>query len=240
MEPEELQLGFLKMLRGTGLRIQAEKYGYVYMDHAPYEMLYNHYISFADISRVKRVEDILDKYWNDHRMDHTISYVVHSEFATPFDFFQEFRDYWHKKGWGKIGHQLEDLFIRLQQFLSHQRINNLDIIEGLMTYDYFLHQKHKPRKSWGTPVLSKDQHVQYIQLFKKEPELIGLPPAFFHHDWAKHAVVEKLPFSLETYLHTGEIVRNSEILFVHYHTKTKRKTIRHVPLRTLETTTTIY
>src|SRR5690625_1332491 len=115
--PEELQLGFLKMLRGTGLRHDAEKYGYKYMDNAPYEILQNDVLSFDDIVRIKRVEDILEKYWNDHRLDHTVEFLIEHEFTTPFDFFQQFGDYWKAAGWRKIGHQLEHLFIGLRALL---------------------------------------------------------------------------------------------------------------------------
>lgn len=92
--PEELQLGFLKMLRGTGLRIDADKYNYTYMDHAPYEILGSDVLPFSDIVRLKRLEDVLEKYWNAHRMDHTLNYLMKHEFTSPFDFFQEFGDYW--------------------------------------------------------------------------------------------------------------------------------------------------
>ena len=74
--PEELQLGFLKMLRGTGLRIDADKYNYTYMDHAPYEILGSNVLPFSDIVRLKRLEDVLEKYWNAHRMDHTLNYLM--------------------------------------------------------------------------------------------------------------------------------------------------------------------
>ena len=106
MRPEELQLGFLKMLRGTGLRNQAEKYQYVYMDYAPYEILSNSVLPFDDIIRIKQVEDVLEKYWNDHRMDHTIEYLVTHAFPSAFDFFQDFGSYWESRGWSRIGHQL--------------------------------------------------------------------------------------------------------------------------------------
>ena len=117
MRPEELQLGFLKLLRGTGLRLEAEKYGYTYVDVAPYEIFSNNVLTFDDIVRIKHAEDVLEKYWNDHRMDHTIEYLVTEVFETPFDFFQDFGTYWENKGWSRIGHQLEDLFTRLLEFL---------------------------------------------------------------------------------------------------------------------------
>lgn len=138
LRPEELQLGFLKMLRGTGLRLDAEKYGYVYMDRAPYEMLGNELLPFADIIRIKRVEDVLEKYWNAHKMDNTLLYLVDHVFASPFDFFQSFGDYWENHGWQKIGHQLEDLYLRLWSFLqdcgqeeSEGRLD-LEVALGLM------------------------------------------------------------------------------------------------------------
>lgn len=118
LRPEELQLGFLKMLRGTGLRREADKWGYIYMDRSPYEMLGNDLMPFGDIVRIKRVEDVLEKYWNAHRMDHTLLYLVDRVFPSPFDFFQAFGDFWERSGWQKIGHQLEDLYSRLWAFLE--------------------------------------------------------------------------------------------------------------------------
>ncbi|WP_158736065.1 B12-binding domain-containing radical SAM protein [Alteribacillus sp. YIM 98480] len=234
MGPEELQLGFLKMLRGTGLRIRSEDHGYVYMDNAPYEMLSNDVLSFADIARIKRVEDILEKYWNDHRMDHTIEFLVNQSFPSAFDFFQEFGDYWHQKGWGRIGHQLEDLFLRLEEFLKHHGVKNLSVIKGLMTYDYFLHQKHKPRKSWGTPALSKEEHTELMNLFAEQPELPHLPVSLKKQDWHKHTVTELLPFSLHSYLETGEIVNKQEILLVHYDVKNQKQTARFIPYESIQ------
>lgn len=155
LRPEELQLGFLKMLRGTGLRMEAEKYNYVYMDHSPYEILSNHVLSFHDMVKIKQVEDVLEKYWNDHRMDHTIEFLVSNVFPSPFDFFQEFGTFWDKKGWARIGHQLEDLFRRLFIFLTEYSIKDIDIVTGLMKYDYLKNHKYKPRKPWWEETLDK-------------------------------------------------------------------------------------
>ena len=76
-------------------------------------------LPFDDIIQIKQVEDVLEKYWNDHRMDHTIEYLVSNIFPSPFDFFQDFGRFWEEKGWSRIGHQLEDLFRRLDEFLSY-------------------------------------------------------------------------------------------------------------------------
>ncbi|CAM2988235.1 B12-binding domain-containing radical SAM protein [Paenibacillus sediminis] len=196
--PEELQLGFLKMLRGTGMRIDAHKYNYIYMDHAPYEILGNDILPFSDIVRLKRLEDVLEKYWNAHRMDNTIHYLLKHEFTSPFDFFQEFGDYWEAQGWQKIGHQLEDLFTRLYSFLVWRKTDRMDVILGLMKLDYFLNHKYKPRKIWWDSMMSKDEWSRHIKTVVKYPERVSEQFAAFgltERDLQKYAVFEVLPFS---------------------------------------------
>ena len=99
------------------MRIQAEQYGYQFIDEAPYEIFSNNVLTFDDILRIKQTEDVLEKYWNDNRLPRTVEYLVSEVFETPFDFFQQFGTYWETKGWSRIGHQFEDLFIRLNDFL---------------------------------------------------------------------------------------------------------------------------
>lgn len=217
--PEELQLGFLKMLRGTGLRIQAKQYGYTFMDHAPYEILGNNVIDFDDIVKIKQVEDVLEKYWNAHRMDNTIEYLTWNSFETPFDFFQQFGTYWDEKGWSRIGHQLEDLFKRLQQFLRDKHISDAQRAEGLMKYDYLLNQKYKPRKAWWEDSLPKNERSAiYLQLISS-PELAGQEYeqlGLSEKEVYKHTLVEKFPFCLSEYKHSGKIVNRPSLALVYF------------------------
>jgi len=235
LRPEELQLGFLKMLRGTGLRRDAAKYGYIFMDDPPYEVLGNDALSYDDLLRIKRVEDVLEKYWNAHRMDRTIEFLLRHEFASPFDFFQEFGDFWEERGWQKIGHQLEDLFVRLREFLRTRQLKFPQVAEGLMKLDYFLNHRHKPRKIWWEFELDKKRRAELIRAAaeRKEelralggsrrggsgrndtagPDGIELTEAFLH----KHAVVEVLPFDLAVFEETGGVDPDTETaIFVVY------------------------
>ncbi|OLO40607.1 B12-binding domain-containing radical SAM protein [Alkalihalophilus pseudofirmus] len=227
LRPEELQLGFLKMLRGTGLRLRANDHDYVYMEHAPYEILGNNVLPFQDIVRIKRVEDVLEKYWNDHRMDETIEYLVTKEFASPFDFFQQFGDYWDQQGWAKIGHQLEDLFRRLYQFLQERETNNLEIIKGLMIYDYFIRHKHKPRTTWWNFSLTKDEQSHYLKSVAASPKLIS--DSFSELDLSekdlhKHTMIEVISFDLDHYLQTNEIVCKEQLIVAYFNPKDQETT----------------
>lgn len=218
LRPEELQLGFLKMLRGTGLRLQAEEYKYIYMDHSPYEILGNSVLSFEDIIKIKQVEDVLEKYWNDHRMDHTIEYLVNL-FPSPFDFFQEFGSYWESKGWVRIGHQLEDLFRRLYDFLETKNLPEINIIQSLMKIDYLSKTKYKPRKPWWEPTLDKKHRSTIYQSILQTPSSLGeeyVSLNFNEKELYKHTILEDLAFDLKEYLRTGEIRAKNTIVLVYF------------------------
>lgn len=231
-EPEELQLGFLKMLRGTGLRLDASKYGYKYMDHSPYEILGNNVLPFGDIVRIKQVEDVLEKYWNDHRMDTTIRYLITHTFSTPFDFFQSYGTYWDEQGWVRIGHQLEDLFQRLYQFLKDKNVPDLHVIEGLMKYDYLINKNHKPRKPWWEDKISKKNRSDYISLFASEPALLGnsfVQLGLQEKDLHKHTIIEILSFDLSQYLGTHEILNEETVMVIFYDPTNKKSNLFTYP-----------
>lgn len=219
LRPEELQLGFLKMLRGTGVRARAADHGYVYMDEAPYEILGNNVLSFGDMQKIKRVEDVLEKYWNAHRMDATLEWILAHVAETPFDFFQSFGDFWEGKEWSRIGHQLEDLFVRLQRYLESQNVQRLDHVMSLMKFDFLRNQKHRPRKLWWDDVLEKDEMQDLFVTVHQLRE--QLRPDFAEHaalekDYFKHTLAAKVSFDIATWLQTGEVIEGEFYLVVYY------------------------
>ncbi|WP_075981133.1 B12-binding domain-containing radical SAM protein [Bacillus massilinigeriensis] len=228
LRPEELQLGFLKMLRGTGLTQQADEYQYVYSDFPPYEMVSNRILPFSDVIRIKQVEDVLEKYWNDHRMDHTVEYLVSKGFDTPFNFFQDFGSYWEEMGWSRIGHQLEDLFRRLFEFLKSINLPNLDIVEGLMKLDYLEKAKYKPRKPWWYRSFDKKDRSEFYQSLMNNPFLLGEGFAnlgLLERDLYKYTLLEEVPFDLSEYLKSGKIIETPSCLLAYFDSKNEITTI---------------
>jgi anaerobic magnesium-protoporphyrin IX monomethyl ester cyclase len=219
LRPEELQLGFLKMLRGTGVRLRAADHQYIYMDHSPYEILGNNVLSFDDIVRIKQVEDVLEKYWNDHRMVTTVEFLITNVFPSPFDFFQQFGSYWENQGWSRIGHQLEDLFRRLYAFLEHQNVNDLEIILGLMKYDYLKNHKYKPRKPWWEASFDKEKRTKIYKQISESPSIIGqsfVDLGLDEKDLFKHTMLEDISFDLSLYLATGKINKQPSGLLAYF------------------------
>ncbi|MBU0904028.1 MAG: B12-binding domain-containing radical SAM protein [Firmicutes bacterium] len=198
MRPEELQLGFLKLLRGTGLRIQAKEYGYVFVDQAPYEIFSNNVLSFDDMLRIKQAEDVLEKYWNAHRLDRTVEYLVTTTFETPFDFFQDFGSYWENKGWSRIGHQLEDLFKRLEEFLLFDGRAHMATVRSLMKLDYLSHQKFQPRKPWWEKEMAREEQSMIYKKIIENPLIAGQQFAQLSlHEREVHKQTSLVPFSLD-------------------------------------------
>lgn len=226
LEPEELQLGFLKMLRGTGMRAMAREFGYLYMEEAPYEILQNRVLPFSDVLRIKRVEDILEKYWNAHRFDHTVRYLVREIFPSPFDFFQEFGDYWESQGWSRIRHQLDDLFIRLDRFLREIDFNrdrrplgelDLEVIEGLLKVDYLLVHRYKPRKVWWSGTLNKAEQRKWRLALSEAWDRGEIPgiPRLTEQEMHKHLLLARIPFEVAPLL-TSEKISTGDFLLVAY------------------------
>jgi hypothetical protein len=189
------------------------------MDQSPYEILGNNVLPFNDILRIKQVEDVLEKYWNDHRMNHTIEYLVTKVFPSPFDFFQEFGGFWDKQGWSRIGHQLEDLFRRLFSFLESKSVSDLDIISGLMKYDYLINHKYKPRKPWWEQSSNKQTRTEIYKQVVDNPSHLGheyLDLALDEKDLYKHTMIEDLSFDLSVYLTSGKIVKIQTYLLAYF------------------------
>ncbi len=95
INPDMLQLGFLKLLQGSKLRIDSEKYGIVYRDYAPYEVLKTDCISYLELETLKGVEHMVDLYYNSHKYEHTIKYCE-SLFVSPFDMYLELHNHLNK------------------------------------------------------------------------------------------------------------------------------------------------
>lgn len=219
LRPEELQLGFLKMLRGTGVRARAANHGYIYMDDSPYEILGNNVLPFSDIQRIKRTEDVLEKYWNAHRMDETVEWLITRHFETPFDFFQEFGDYWEEQGWSRFGHQLEDLFTRLRNFLGNRQVDGLEHIISLMKFDFLRNQKHRPRKIWWEDKLDKEEAGSIFNQLQQQ--ISSLREDFAQHaavekEYYKHTMTTNVSFDIKHYFETGEVKEGDYALIVYF------------------------
>ncbi|MCX7841871.1 MAG: B12-binding domain-containing radical SAM protein [Clostridia bacterium] len=137
LQPQEIQLGFLKMLKGAKIREQAKEYGYKYRDYAPYEILCNKYISFEELLELKGIEEMLDRYFNSSRFVHTLKYIIGNYFSSPFDFFLELFLYSRQAGFYQQKLSSRQMYTVLMDFMKGRACeNDLRVINELLKLDY--------------------------------------------------------------------------------------------------------
>ncbi|WP_300381983.1 B12-binding domain-containing radical SAM protein [Clostridium sp.] len=98
IKPEEIQLGFLKLLRGSSMREEAEEYGMKYSPYPPYEIIKTKDISYDELLILKKVEEMVDKYYNSGKFNNIIKYLV-NKFETPYEFYLTLGEYFDYKGY---------------------------------------------------------------------------------------------------------------------------------------------
>ncbi|NFT03920.1 DUF4080 domain-containing protein [Clostridium sporogenes] len=151
IEPEEIQLGFLKLLKGSPMRLEAEKWGMVYSPYPPYEILSTKDISYEELLILKKVEEVVDKYYNSGKFDNILKYFM-GEFKKPFDFYYRLAMFCNDKGYfdrNISGPQYYKVFLEFnEEFLN----KNSEFLKEVIKYDYLKFNK----KQWLPEFLIRD------------------------------------------------------------------------------------
>lgn len=147
--PDVLQLGFLKLLKGSSLRRSADKYGIVFNAYAPYDVFYTNWISYEEVIKLKAVEDVLERYFNSGRFDKTLKAAV-VFFNNPFEFYFKLSEFWNKKGLIGQGVKRITLYQLLYDFLCKElNKENVNSIVAEMKKDYaFWHSNGVGTPDW--------------------------------------------------------------------------------------------
>ena len=173
MEPEQLQLGFLKVLKGSRMYDMAETYGIVYRKKAPYEVLKTDWMSYDDILKLKGVEEMVEIYYNSHQFEQSVTYLLHF-YKAPFDFFEDLAAFYEQCGFGKVQHGRMQRYDILLQFAEKRHLGKvvndmaaadkkkdiqevhgdaIEILKATMLYDLYARENLKSRPEWAHEIL---------------------------------------------------------------------------------------
>ncbi len=149
LRPEQLQLGFLKVLKGSMIYQRQKDFEIVYQDTAPYEVLTTHVLPYVDTLRLKYVEEMVESYYNSGKFLHTLDYLV-PLYDTPFSFFEQLSQYWvaencHYQSQSKLG--LCDI---LWRFVQQNEWVQTRKFQWLLKFDLALHEKPRKLPAWLT------------------------------------------------------------------------------------------
>lgn len=163
LKPEMIQLGFLKLLKGTKMYDEVEKYQYKYYSKPPYEVFSNKFISFGELVKLKNLEKMLDYYYNSEKFSYTCDFVIKNNFDSAFTFFEKIADYYDKKGYLKISHKEVALFNILYNFYVENNLKDLDIFVEFLKYDYLALGKPGSYPEWLKSNKDSELHNQLIK-----------------------------------------------------------------------------
>jgi len=132
--PHQLQLGFLKLLKGSLIRREKERYKYKYREYPPYEVLSNAFISYDELTILKGIENLVEKYHNSGRFSETIKYLAKDG---PFEFFLSFHKYCRENGLLERPVAMRELYGILLGFVgSKMPAKETGFVRELMKLDF--------------------------------------------------------------------------------------------------------
>ncbi len=166
LKPEQLQLGFLKVLKGSYMAEAAEGYGCVHKAKPPYEVLGTRWLSYEEILKLKGVEEMVEVYYNSGQFQKTIPAMEHL-FETAFSMYEELADFYEKNGYNEVSHTRIRRYEILQEFLQEKEAN-LEYFKQLMIFDLYARENMKTRPQWANDL--SVYKMQILDFYKKEEE----------------------------------------------------------------------
>lgn len=170
MKPEQLQLGFLKVLKGSPMADKAKDYGIVYQSRPPYEVLYTKWLSYDEVLRLKQIEEMVELYYNSNQFRQTVR-VLAERFEGAFAMFEALAAYYEKKGYFLNAPARSYRYQVLFDFACETDQGRKELYAELLTYDFYLRENAKSR-----PSFCRDLAVYYERIWgfyqreEKEPE----------------------------------------------------------------------
>ena len=168
MAPDQLQLGFLKVLKGSEMHERAEEYGIVYQSEPPYEVLCTRWLSYEDLQELKRVERMLELFYNSDQFGHTLT-ALEKWFESPYDMFLSLAEFYRERGFFVNSPSRNYRYEILLEFVRGLKAgeNAEALFRELLTFDVYLREKAKSRPAFARDIRDR---FQEITMFYKEQE----------------------------------------------------------------------
>jgi len=191
LKPHELQLGFLKILKGSYMEEQKDSYGLVYKSAPPYEVLFTKWITSEEILRLKGIEEMVEVYYNSRQFEKTLD-ALEKEFISMFHMYERIWEFYKRNNLHNLQHKRAARYSILLDFIQSElgredcsvniekNSNTIEYYRELLTYDYYLRENAKTR-----PEFAKENKIskEYSRLFyEKEVEERKYLPAYQQYD----------------------------------------------------------
>ena len=156
LKPEQLQLGFLKVLKGSFMQEHQEEYGIVHKAHPPYEVLYTKWISYEDVLRLKGIEEMVEVYYNSRQFTNTME-ELEKEYDSSFSMYDRLAAYYEAHNYNAVQHKRSARYQILLDYVRQYHNEKEDVFREVLTYDYYLRENAKSRPEFaGESLVAKD------------------------------------------------------------------------------------
>lgn len=194
MEPDQLQLGFLKVLKGSYMEEKAADYGLVYRKKPVYEVLYTNWLTYDEVLVLKRVEEMTEVYYNSGQFRLSLSYLLHFT-ESPFDFYHALGDYYEEQGMVDRKHNRVSRYKILLDFASAKGMGEPEVLKEILTYDLYLRENMKSRPEWAKNL--KEWNKAYTAFFREQgAEYLGIEENYDSRKAARQHHIEACSFDI--------------------------------------------
>ena len=149
LRPEQFQLGFLKVLKGSHMMKMTGEYQILYKDREPYEVLSTAWLTYGEILGLKMVESMVEVYYNSGQFKHTLVFLE-QYFEDPFRMYEALGRFYEKKGYSEISHSRMRRYEILMEFAGEQKEIPLEVLSDVMLLDLYLRENLKSRPSFAS------------------------------------------------------------------------------------------
>lgn len=207
LRSDMLQLGFLKLLKGTKIRNEAEKYGYVFNQKPPYEVISNNFISYYELLKLKDVCEIVEKYYNSASFEKSLEMAL-GFFDNAYDFFYEFAKFWSKNAYDKRAQSKKALYDIFLEFYKSSIGENTDLFCELLKFDFIKNNKNAALPIWAPRTADKAFYTNCYEFLKSEKgaKYIPLLSGAKLCEIMRNVKVERFNFDVLKTLNFGECV----------------------------------
>ena len=168
LRPDQLQLGFLKVLKGSYMEQQKEAYGLVHKSSPCYEVLRTKWLSYGDVLRLKGIEEMVEVYYNSGQYTRTLERLI-EEFDSPYDMFDRLRKFYEEKDHMNVQHRRSARYEIFLSFISSCCEEKTEYYRELLVFDYYLRENAKTRPEFaGDHMLTKEQLREFYEKEEKE------------------------------------------------------------------------
>ena len=169
LRPEQFQLGFLKVLKGSHMMEMTGEYQILYKDREPYEVLSTAWLTYGEILRLKMVESMVEVYYNSGQFKNTLVFLE-KYFDDPFRMYEALDRFYEKKGYSEISHSRMRRYEILMEFAGEQKEIPSEALSDVMLLDLYLRENLKSRPSFASDQKPYERLIWDYRKAKKIPK----------------------------------------------------------------------